>query len=233
MELIPRICLLGNTISFLRSIGYPWYYTFHHIGDNRYYRDIWYIYVYDRKKEKMQKMYTKKYKKPQKIEDKCTPKIFIKKTQKQMFKKNAPGIKHPHIMCITLGNPWWMDPMSAHSWVQFPEWVRIPIFLLMMIVLLLFLQKQNLSSLVGGSFLWPRQRCQLSVHSDHQDVLSPVPYEITQTSDPSTRGYPADCTALALPGGPSELTPTVTKVIFVRVWFLPLCYNCTETMRIE
>jgi hypothetical protein len=103
----------------------------------------------------------------------------------------------------------------------------------MMIVLLLFLQKQNLSSLVGGSFLWPRQRCQLSVHSDHQDVLSPVPYEITQTSDPSTRGYPADCTALALPGGPSELTPTVTKVIFVRVWFLPLCYNCTETMRIE
>jgi hypothetical protein len=76
----------------------------------------------------MQKMYTKKYKKPQKIEDKCTPKIFIKKTQKQMFKKNAPGIKHPHIMCITLGNPWWMDPMSAHSWVQFPEWVRIPIF---------------------------------------------------------------------------------------------------------
>ena len=88
MELIPRICLLGNTISFLRSIGYPWYYTFHHIGDNRYYRDIWYIYVYDRKKEKMQKMYTKKYKKPQKIEDKCTPKIFI-------IKKKIPKKMHP------------------------------------------------------------------------------------------------------------------------------------------
>ena len=41
----------------------------------------------------------------------------------------------------------------------------------------------------------------------------------------------------ALPGGPSELTPTVTEVIFellfVRAWFLPSCYECTETMRIE
>ena len=55
------------------------------------------------------------FQKPQKIEDKCTPKIFIKKTQKQMFKKNAPGIKHPHIMCITLGNPGWLDPMSVRS----------------------------------------------------------------------------------------------------------------------
>ena len=36
----------------------------------------------------------------------------------------------------------------------------------------------------------------------------------------------------ALPGDPSELTPTVTEVIFVRTWSL-LCYECTKTMRIE
>jgi hypothetical protein len=29
------------------------------------------------------------------------------------------------------------------------------------------------------------------------------------------------------------LTHTVTKVIFVRAWFLPSCYECTETMRIK
>jgi len=68
--------------------------------------------------------------------------------------------------------------------------------------------------------------------ADH-DRRGPVQYESAQTSDPDTRGYPVDCTELALPGGPSELTPTVTKVIFVRAWFLPLCYECTETMRIE
>ena len=60
-----------------------------------------------------------------------------------------------------------------------------------------------------------------------------VQYESARTSDPDTRGYPSDCTALAMPGVPSELTPTVTEVIFVRAWLLPLCYNCTETMRIE
>ena len=37
----------------------------------------------------------------------------------------------------------------------------------------------------------------------------------------------------ALPGGPSELTPTVTEVIFVRAWFLPVWYKCTETVRTE
>jgi len=26
--------------------------------------------------------------------------------------------------------------------------------------------------------------------------------------------------------GPSELTPTVTEVIFVRAWFLPWTHNC-------
>jgi len=36
----------------------------------------------------------------------------------------------------------------------------------------------------------------------------------------------------AVPGGPSELTPTVTEVIFVRS-FLPVCYDCTETVRTE
>jgi hypothetical protein len=59
-------------------------------------------------------------------------------------------------------------------------------------------------------------------------VTSPVQYESAQTSDAATRGYPADCTALALPGGPSELTPTVTEVIFVRAWVLPLCDNARK-----
>ena len=36
-----------------------------------------------------------------------------------------------------------------------------------------------------------------------------------------------------IPGGPSELTPTVTEVIFVRSRFLPVCYKCTETVRTE
>jgi hypothetical protein len=61
----------------------------------------------------------------------------------------------------------------------------------------------------------------------------PVQYESARKSDPATRSYPADCTTLALPGGPSELTPKVTEVIFVRAWFLPLCYECTKTSRIE
>ena len=42
------------------------------------------------------------------------------------------------------------------------------------------------------------------------------------------RAYPPSGTGRALPGGPSELTPTVTEVIFVRALFLPLCYNCTN-----
>ena len=47
---------------------------------------------------------------------------------------------------------------------------------------------------------------------------SPVQYESARTSDPATRGYPAECTALALPGGPSELTPTVTEVILIQLF---------------
>jgi hypothetical protein len=33
--------------------------------------------------------------------------------------------------------------------------------------------------------------------------------------------------------GSFGIDPTVTEVIFVRAWFLPLCYECTKTMRIE
>ena len=32
-----------------------------------------------------------------------------------------------------------------------------------------------------------------------------------------------------MPGGPLELTPTVTEVIFVRAWFLPLCSMNVES----
>ena len=44
----------------------------------------------------------------------------------------------------------------------------------------------------------------------------PVQYESERKSDPATRGYPASTVRPPLPGGPSELTPTVTEVIFVR-----------------
>ena len=56
----------------------------------------------------------------------------------------------------------------------------------------------------------------------------PVQYESARKSDPATRGYPADCTTLALPGGPSELTPTVTEVIFVRAWFFTIVLNARK-----
>jgi hypothetical protein len=56
----------------------------------------------------------------------------------------------------------------------------------------------------------------------------PVQYESARISDPATRGYPADCTTLALPGGPSELTPTVTEVIFVRAWFFTIVLNARK-----
>ena len=65
----PSNCVLGNTISsnkrhhhhLLRSIVYYQYYSLHLIVYPRYYCNFLYIYFHDRRKRKMQKMYTKNY----------------------------------------------------------------------------------------------------------------------------------------------------------------------------
>jgi hypothetical protein len=68
-----QICILGNTISVLRNIGYCRYYTFHHIGYPRFYRFLLNLLPQTAPESKKCK--------------KCTKKTSLLNTQK--FQKNS------------------------------------------------------------------------------------------------------------------------------------------------
>jgi hypothetical protein len=77
--------------------------SFHHIGYPRYYRDILYIYFYDRRKQKCKKCTQNIYIKTRKIEEKCTQKIFLIKHIKNA-KKTTQKIQNMQKMHTEIAN---------------------------------------------------------------------------------------------------------------------------------